>query len=57
MVSQAIREYMLKERERILDGLVAAALDVLHHDRTEGSDVDEYEREQLRKKFTEVLTP
>lgn len=35
--------------------LIEAALDVLHHDRTEGSEVDRYERQQLTARFSTIL--
>lgn len=43
------------KRDRLIDALVTEALDVLHHDRTEGSEVDQYERRQLRTRFGAVL--
>lgn len=43
------------ERERILDGLVDVAISVLHHDTTDGSEIDQYERGALRKRFVAVL--
>lgn len=54
-MSSAVRRYMNDMRERVLDRLVVAALDVLHHDRTDGDDVDKHERAQLREKFTAAL--
>lgn len=57
MVSRAVKNYMDKERERILDGLVQAAISLLHHDTTDGDDVDQYERKVLRERFTAVLAP
>lgn len=53
--NHAVRDYLHKERERILEGLIQAAIDTLHHDTDHGDDVDKYEREVLRKKFTAVL--
>lgn len=41
--------------EELLAKLIDAALAVLHHDRTDGSDVDSYERATLRKKFAKIL--
>lgn len=41
--------------EELLTKLIDAALDVLHHDRTEGSEVDHHERAALRKKFAKIL--
>lgn len=40
-----------------IDRLVQAALDTLHHDTTDGSSVDKYERDVLRKKFAAILKP
>jgi hypothetical protein len=42
-------------REELLSRLIQDALDVLHHDRTEGSDVDRFEHEQLHKRFSRTL--
>jgi len=42
-------------RDRMVDALIAEALDVLHHDRTDGSEVDQYERRQLRTRFNAVI--
>ena len=39
----------------IVERLVDAALDVLHHDRTEGDEIDKYERHTLRTKFGMIL--
>ena len=54
-MSSAVRKFMNDMRERVLDRLVETALDVLHHDRVDGSEVDKYERAQLRQKFTAAL--
>lgn len=43
------------QHDRIIDKLIVAALDVLHHDRTDGSEVDQYERKQLSQKFCTIL--
>lgn len=50
-MSRVVKAYMEKERARVVERLIIAALDVLHHDRTVGSDVDKYECDQLRQKF------
>jgi hypothetical protein len=42
-------------RETLIDALVQEAISVLHHDTTENSEVDRYERETLRKRFASVL--
>lgn len=42
-------------RERLVAALINEALDVLHHDRTDGSEVDQYERRQLRTRFEACL--
>lgn len=42
-------------RDRMIEALITEALDVLHHDRTDGSEVDQYERRQLRTRFGAVL--
>lgn len=42
-------------RDRLVEALITEALDVLHHDRTDGSAVDQYERRQLRTRFTAVI--
>lgn len=41
--------------DRTVDRLIQAAMDVLHHDRTEGSEVDAYEQRALRQKFCAIL--
>ncbi len=41
--------------ESLLDQLVTIAMAVLHHDVSEGSDVDIYERGLLRQKFLRAL--
>ena len=41
--------------DRVVDQLIEAAMDVLHHDRTEGSEVDTYERKMLSEKFCTIL--
>jgi hypothetical protein len=42
-------------RGATVDRLIDAAFDVLHHDASEGTDVDKYERDTLRKKFKSIL--
>lgn len=39
----------------IVDRLIQAALDTLHHDTDDGDAVDKYEREVLQKKFSAIL--
>lgn len=41
--------------DRVVEQLIDAAMDVLHHDRTEGSAVDKYERKTLSNKFCTIL--
>lgn len=41
--------------EMVVDRLVQAAIDVLHHDTTEGGTVDKYERRLLLEKFDAIL--
>lgn len=43
------------DRQDLIDGLIDDAMSVLHHDGTEGGDVDAYERETLGKKFAARL--
>ena len=52
----AYRELRQREADQI-EHLVLAAMDVLHHDRTVGSEVDKYECMVLRQKFNEILHP
>lgn len=42
-------------QRNLVDLLIQAALDTLHHDTDDGDAVDKYEREVLRRKFTEIL--
>lgn len=51
---EAYRELRAREAEQI-EKLITAAIGLLHHDTTEGSDVDRYERMVLRQKFNEIL--
>lgn len=39
----------------LIEKLIQAALDTLHHDTNHGDAVDKYEREVLRKKFADIL--
>lgn len=48
--------YMAEQREKLMVKLIDGALGVLHHDRSEGTDVDRYEREQLRKVFDQAFS-
>lgn len=43
------------QHDRIVEKLIDAAMDVLHHDRTDGSEVDKYERNLLSQKFCTIL--
>lgn len=44
-----------KLNDDLLTKLIDAAISTLHHDTTEGSTVDLYERDILRKKFARIL--
>jgi hypothetical protein len=50
----AYRELKAREVAEI-ERLIDAAMAVLHHDRSEGTEVDIYERNQLRERFAEIL--
>jgi hypothetical protein len=39
----------------VVEKLIQEAVSVLHHDTTEGSEIDRYEREALRKRFAPLL--
>lgn len=54
-MSGAVRHFMDSRRDAILDDLVDIAMSVLHHDASDGSDVDLYERRVLRERFTGAL--
>lgn len=43
------------QHDRIVEKMIDAAMDVLHHNRTEGSDVDKCERKLLSEKFCTIL--
>ena len=51
----AYRELRAREAAEI-ERLIDAAMDVLHHDRSPGDDVDIYERNQLRERFAKILS-
>jgi hypothetical protein len=42
-------------RESTITKLIDAAISVLHHDTSEGSEVDKYERDALRTRFKAIL--
>lgn len=44
-----------KRRAELVEKLVDAAIDTLHHDTDEGSDIDHYERAVLTSRFTALL--
>jgi hypothetical protein len=41
----------------VIDRLIQAALDILHHDTDHGDAVDLYERKVLRERFAAILHP
>jgi hypothetical protein len=53
-LKKAYQDRIEKEVEQI-ERLIDAAMDVLHHDRSEDSEVDVFEREQLRNKFAAIM--
>jgi hypothetical protein len=54
-LKDAMRERDARHNEMV-EELVQAAISALHHDTTEGSEVDKYERQLLRTKFGQILS-